>query len=121
MKSLKQLWSQRGDKTEIKVTPKGASKNYFFVLIGITPRDKAVGWDQTGFADTWAANYENWEIYQEPEELVDHWNVILKCSDGSFFLNGDLYSSLDDARGKYLSEVVRLATEYPPIKLPRKK
>lgn len=126
LKTLDQLWQENGCKPGLKVKHDFIPDSYpikvkCFTVMGKAPNGY-YGFSDEGYPcgpNAQNADKKIWQLYSEPEELVDHWPAIIKFQDGSRTTNG-LYESLSEAVDTFDWKVIRLATELPPIKLPRR-
>lgn len=128
MKTLTELWKENGEKLGLKVRQVRWDNGAYFVILG----PNASGSSMVGYrsiddkSDAYLADYRAWELYVEPEELVDHWPAVFEGAvEKKYMVSEYMFQSVDEARAFYGARghdiFIRLATELPPIKLPRRK
>lgn len=133
MKTLEQLWIENGEKP-IKIRHLDWKNVKSWQISWIKILGRLDGGDFLGYNSKEQATfigqhnkyyviYENQDIQKSEEELVPHWHAIIKSRHFNRMVLSDcLFNSLEDAKYLYSEDdVIRLATEYPPIMLPKKK
>lgn len=122
MKTLKELWSEAGEKPFDAVSKLGEK----FHCVGISPNGRAIGWAPDGDPNWFAGEYDEWRVDKPAPELVPHWMPICEAvvpgCPTKTYLSAQLFSSVEDAKKDDLPyhKVVRLATELRPIMLEKK-
>ena len=56
-----------------------------------------------------------WKLHKE-KKFIEHWPAVYR-NRSKYFLSGSLYRHVEDAKKSLAPEVIRLATELPPIML----
>jgi hypothetical protein len=66
--------------------------------------------------------YSKFRLVEEEEEQVPHWHAVVQTDPTSLYLmTSNLFTDADESIEYWGDQFIRLATEYPPIMLPRRK
>jgi len=113
LKTLAEIWEDpKTDRRPIMVIHRDAVEKS--LLVGVDNDEKA--YFKYGLGSSMAdANEAYWKVYHEPKKLVEHWPAIQKTGK-EYRMTDHVFKNIKDAND-FVTNVIRLATEYPPIML----
>lgn len=76
LKTLKQLWEERGDKTVIDVVSAQTTR---FHMVGISPAAQAIGWNKAGSCEWWGVESVMWRLDTPPPKMVRYYRCWFTC------------------------------------------
>jgi len=77
-------------------------------------------WNYETGANLDSSSYSIVDVWTEPEELVPHYPAVLE-HESQFVVSNAVFETIEEAKESYGDDFIRIATEYPPIMLRRRK
>lgn len=89
MKTLQQLWEERGFQPVLKVKHKGLFGEDYFVVMGQAPDGSFYGYEQSGGSNWFFGTSPEWYLYEEPKQRERRWECLIYSIYSKRFLIAD--------------------------------